>query len=310
MAKNWLRGLGGLAMVAVLGTRLVAQAPAEKPAAVVNGEMIPGWEVQALLKRQPPPPTPLSEAQKKEMEQVALEMLVEDALMRQFLAKYAPPLQPAELDKEITDLKQILHKEKQTYEGFLKDSWQTEGQLRRDIAARLQWKAYITPRLPDPVVKQYYDANKVFFDKVMVRASHILIKLPQNASPQERQTAHAKLLALKQEVVAGKLDFGEAAKKHSDCPSKTSGGDIGHFPYKFGPSEPFTKAAFALKVGDLSDVVATEFGYHLLRVTDRSKGEPSNYDKIKEQVRDIYSQEVYQSIIEQQRRAAKIDMPR
>src|SRR5439155_5908089 len=121
----------------------------------------------------------------------------------------------------------------------------------------------------------YYDANKVFFDKVFVRASHILLKIAPNAAPAERQAATAKLQAIRQQILAGKLDFAKAAQQYSDCPSKTNGGDIGPFPYKFAVLEPFARAAFAMKVNDVSDVVATDFGLHLIKVTNRDNGTPS-----------------------------------
>ena len=102
----------------------------------------------------------------------------------------------------------------------------------------------------------------------------------------------------------------EAAKKYSECPvSKVKGGDIGPFPYKFAVVEPFAKAAFSMKVGEISDVVATEFGYHIIKVAERSPGEASDFEKIKTEVKAIYAQEIYQSIITEQKRVAKIEMP-
>src|SRR5262249_15373551 len=112
--------------------------------------------------------------------------------------------------------------------------------------------------------------------------------------------------ALRQEIVAGKIDFAEAAKKHSDCPSKKDGGDIGFFPYKFMVLEPFAKAAFALKVGELTDLVQTDYGLHLIKGTDRKPGEPSNFEKIQKEVREVCEKELWDSILAQSRRVAAI----
>src|SRR5207253_8677424 len=136
------------------------------------------------------------------------------------------------------------------------------------------------------------EANKVLFDKVFVRASHILVKIGPTAPAAEKQNARAKLETVRQEIVAGKLDFAEAAKKYSDCPSKDKGGDIGPFPYKFVVVEPFAKAAFAMKKGDVSDIVATDFGLHLIKVTDRTQNETTSFESVKESVRDVMAQDM------------------
>src|SRR5262249_50069460 len=161
----------------------------------------------------------------------------------------APPAPPAEIAKQLDELKESLTKRKQSFADFLKENGQTEAQLRSEIATRLQWIAFAKARLGDDVIKKYYDDNKTFFDKVAVRPSHILRRAPPTAKADDRQAAQNKLLALRQEIVAGKVDFAEAAKKYSECPSKNNGGDIGFFPYKFVVLEPFAKAAFAMKVG-------------------------------------------------------------
>jgi parvulin-like peptidyl-prolyl isomerase len=314
------RGIGvvtgwmGVGLLAALAGPLQAQTPAAKPrpVAVVNGEPIASADLENLLKKEPPQVVMLTNEQKAEMRKTALDMLIDDVLMRQFLKKNVQPVSAAAVQRELTELQDALAKQKpsRTLQDFLKETAQTEQQLRADVAARLQWKAYVTARVPEQAIRAYYDQNKVFFDKVFVRASHILLRVPPKTSLQEKQALRAKLVALRQDIVAGKVDFAQAAKTYSDCPSKASGGDVGHFPYKFAVQEPFARAAFALKVGDLSDVVETEFGYHLIKVTDRTKGEPSNFEAIKDLVRDVYVQEheLYQGIIAEQRKTARIEI--
>ena len=318
-----LRGLTGFAALLVLTGQLAAQAPASaqapgqklpapqagaKHAALVNGQPIPMADVQTLLSQAPPSPTPLTEAQKRQQQITAVQLLIDQALMRQYLSKQAKPATPAEIQKEIDDLQVALKKDKMSLQQFLTETNQTEAQLRSDIALQLQWRTYIATRVTEDTLKNYYAANKVFFDKVFVRASHILIKLPVTASAAERQAAQAKLLALRAEIVAGKIDFADAARKYSDCPSKKNGGDIGPFPYKFVVLEPFAKAAFAMKVGDVSNVVATDFGLHLIKVTNRDPGQPSDYAKIHDQVKEIYAQELHQQIVAEQRRTARVEI--
>lgn len=305
--KKWM----GVAILGFCAIEAMGQGTAtrEKPAAHVNGEPIAMADVRALLEARPSP-VPLTAAQQRELRQSAVDMLIDDLLMRQFLRKNTLPAQPAEMQKEIDELKDALKKKTMTLEQFLRESKQTEEQFRQDVNARVQWKHYLGSRFPEPEVKSYYEANKVLFDKVFVRASHILVKVGPTAPEAEKKNARAKLETIRQEILAGKLDFGEAAKKYSDCPSKDKGGDIGPFPYKFVVVEPFAKAAFAMKKGDVSDIVVTDFGLHIIKVTDRTQGESTTFESVKDAVREVIAQEMdlYQHILADQRKAAKIEV--
>lgn len=311
MARTLLVGSLFLAGWASGAGRVSAQdtPAAEKPAAVVNGEAITMAQLKAVLDQRPSP-VPLSAAQQKELRHAALDLLIEDALMRQFLRKVGGAITPAAIDREIDDLKTVLAKQSKTLEQYLHESKQTEAQLRADAQARLEWKNYLRSRYPETDVKAYYEANKLLLDKVQVRASHILVKVASSASPMEKAQARAKLETIRQEIAMGKIDFAEAAKRYSECPSKDKGGDIGLFPYKFVVVEPFAKAAFALKEGEISDIVTSDFGLHIIRVTERTKGEPTTFDASKDNCRDLMAQEqeLYPRVVAEQRKAGKIEV--
>ncbi len=304
-------GIAAAAVLACLAGRSLAQSPAAatQAAAVVNGEPISVTDVKAILDTIPPPVVPATAEQKREMQHNVVDMLINDLIMRQFLRQHTAPATATAIEGEINELKTALAKKKSTLQAFLKESNQSENQLRMDISASLQWKAYIAARVNDDSLKAYYEANKPFFDKVTVRASHVLLKVAPGASEADRQAARTRLEAIRQEIVAGKLDFAEAAKRFSDCESKRDGGDLGNpFRCKFDVPEPFAQAAFSTKVGEVSGVVQTDLGFHLIKVTNRSAGEPSNFEAIKTEVREVYSMELYQQVISQQRKAAQIQM--
>ena len=284
----------------------------DRVAATVNGEKILAGEVRKILDSRPYPLS-LTEEQKKEMRQTALDSLIEDVLFRQYLTKQFPQVSQTDFNKEVQTLQDALKKESKTLDMFYKETGQTEEQLRRDMIARIQWRAVLGRTYPDDKAKGYYDANKVFFDKVFVTASHILIKLDAKATKEQRAQAMQQMLVWRQDLLAGKAKFADLAKQYSQCPSKDKGGDLGQFPYKFVVMPEFAKVAYAMKKGEISDVVPTPVGLHLILVTERTAGEPSNFETLKETVREVWAQDdaLQVRILTEQRKAGqiKIELP-
>jgi peptidyl-prolyl cis-trans isomerase C len=310
-ARSWLvQSFASLATLAILvnGARTQSPRPAPKPAAVVDGSTITMAEVESVLKQAGPTATALTEAQRKQLRVEAVGMLIDDLLMEKFLRKNGPRIDPAEVNKKVVELEVSLKQQGKTLADFSKESGQNEAQLRTNIVNMLQWAGYVREHLTEADVKRYYEENRDFFDRVSVRASHVVLRSSSSASPGERAQIRARLQALRQEIVSGKIDFAEAAKKYSQCTSAPSGGDIGYFPRKLAVEEAFAKAAFALKVGEVSEVVETDYGLHLIKVTDRKPGQPSDYHKIKDEVRELCVEEMRLAVLAQQRKAAHIEI--
>ncbi|SPD71925.1 PPIC-type PPIASE domain protein [uncultured Desulfobacterium sp.] len=116
-------------------------------------------------------------------------------------------------------------------------------------------------------IKNYYEDNlSSFKEERKVKASHILFKLDAKATGDKENEVKEKAESVLKEVRDGK-DFAELAKKYSDCPSKAKGGDLGYFS-EGQMVKPFEEAAFKLKAGEISDLVRTEFGFHIIKVED------------------------------------------
>ena len=310
-AQSWLvQTVAGLAAAVLLveGAHAQVLKLATKPAAVVDGTPITMAEVEGVLKQGGPTATPLTESQRKQLQMEAVGMLIDDLLLEKFLRKSAPKIDPADVNKKLAELGASLKQQGKSLADFYKESAQNEAQLRTNIVNMLQWAAYVKEHLTEADIKRYYDENRDFFDRAAVRASHIVLRVSANASEGERQQVRARLQALRQEIVSGKIDFAEAAKKYSQCTSAPGGGDIGYFPRKLAVEEPFAKAAFAVKVNDISDVVETDYGMHLIKVTDRKPGQPSDYNKIKDEVRELCVEEMRMAVLAQQRKAAHIEI--
>ena len=129
-------------------------------------------------------------------------------------------------------------------------------------------------KVSDDEVKAFYDENPArFVADETVTASHILVDSEEKAKE------------LRAAIVAGEVTFADAAKEHSSCPSKEQGGSLGAFSRGQMVKE-FEDAAFALPVGELSEPVKTQFGWHLITVTEKSDAATLPYEQIKEQLRE------------------------
>lgn len=132
--------------------------------------------------------------------------------------------------------------------------------------------------------KEFYDANTARFKQPeQVRASHILIRVPPQASAEVQQAKRAQIDAARALITGGEK-FGDVAGKVSEDPgSARNGGDLGFFAR--GQMVPeFELAAFSLKTNEVSEVVTTQFGYHILLVTARKPAEQQPYDSVKDDI--------------------------
>jgi peptidyl-prolyl cis-trans isomerase C len=234
--------------------------------------------------------------------------LVDEALVRQFLRQNAPPVDAGEIGKQIAALERGLTSQGKSLSEYLKETHQTDAQLRANLAGVIQWNAYAAKRVSEADLKKYYTENKDFFDKVTVRASHIVLHVGPDTTPAERQEAMKRLTDLREDIAAKKTNFADAAMKYSQCPSAPKGGDLGYFARKWMVEEPFARVAFSLKVGELSQVVTTDYGYHLIVVTDRKTGAPSDFEQVKDDVRDCLLEEIRQNTLLELRRTAKVEV--
>jgi parvulin-like peptidyl-prolyl isomerase len=140
----------------------------------------------------------------------------------------------------------------------------------------------------------------------MVEVSHIVLRLPPEAPPADIARAKATLTQMRKDILDKKIDFAQAAKQYSQCESAPRGGAIGAISRRSIIDEAFAQAAFALPVGQVSDVVQSGYGLHLIKVTDRNPGKPSDFAKVKDDVRMMFLNDLDDRILQEMRRTAKI----
>ncbi len=141
---------------------------------------------------------------------------------------------------------------------------------------------------PDPTaaeIRAHFDAHLDEYTRPeRVLAQHILIK-PADATDAARKAARGKLDAIRTRVQAG-ANFSDEAAEHSECPSGKEGGSLGWFARGM-MVQAFDHAAFAMAKGELSDVIETQFGYHVIYKTDHEDAKPGDFDEAHENVRDF-----------------------
>jgi peptidyl-prolyl cis-trans isomerase C len=154
--------------------------------------------------------------------------------------------------------------------------------LDKDLAPQLQVKP--------SEVSEFYEKNPdKFKQQEAVHASHVLIAVPQGADEATKQAARAKAEEVLQKARAGG-DFAALARTYSNDASRQHGGDLGFFPR--GQMVPaFEKAAFALQPGQISDVVETPFGFHVIKMIEKRSAQTVPFGQVSARIEQYLQQE-------------------
>jgi peptidyl-prolyl cis-trans isomerase C len=149
----------------------------------------------------------------------------------------------------------------------------------------------------DAQVREFYDKNPDKFKQdEAVRASHILFKVEESADAATKKKVKDQAEAVLKQVRAG-ADFGEMAKKHSADGSAQQGGDLNFFTK--GQMVPaFDQAAFAMKPGEISDIVTTQFGYHIIKVTERRQASTVPFEQVSDRIKEYLTEQQKQQKVE------------
>jgi peptidyl-prolyl cis-trans isomerase C len=301
------RAVCGVLLLTAAG---VAADPPAAPAvaATVDGEPIPLDRVDAVIKARFAV-GPLTPTQLRHLRGEVLSDLIDDHLLAKFLARYAPKVEPAEVDAQLKAFADHLAGKGKTLAGFLKETRQTEAEVRAAWTATLALQRYVAGRVGDDQLRKYHEANKEYFDRVGVRASQVVLRVGAKAPPAERAAAREKLRAVRADILAGRLSFADAARKYSQCPSAADGGDLGYILRKdVLEDEAVCRAAFALKVGEVSEVVESEAAVHLIQVADRKPGRPSTFERCRAEVLEAFADDYRAELVGKLRKDARIEV--
>jgi peptidyl-prolyl cis-trans isomerase C len=277
---------------AVLGPEPAKPVPAQLPdvLARVNGETVNKAEFDraiAALEARNGGPVPAQ--QRDRILREVLDQIVSYKLLIQESRAQKVTVEDSEVDARIKEIqgqfpnedafKQMLTSRKTTIE-------QVRGDVRQDITVQKLIASAIADKVavkPEQVTDFYAKNPDQFKQPERVRASHILITVPKGADAAAKAAARTKAADILKDVKAGK-DFAALAKQHSQDPgSAQNGGDLGFF-QQGQMVGPFNDVAFKLTPGQVSDLVETEFGFHIIKVAEKQTARAVPLDEVRPQL--------------------------
>ena len=276
------------------------------PAVTVNGEPISREKVQAQVDHmvnqrglgsggitQP-------DAYKQIQQEVADQLIVQELLWQE-AQRLDFVVEDEYVDTRLQEMKSGFDRE-MDFLFRIQEGGFTEETFREDIRQQVSVQRMISEGISsgiavsDEDVEHFYNTNIEQMQKpIEVHARHILIT-PASTALADHQAAKAEADAILAEVRDG-ADFVEIASNRSQGPSAARGGDLGYFgPGQMAPA--FEQAAFALQPGELSEVVQTQFGYHVIRVEGRRGGEVAPIEETTDQIREYLTELALQNAVE------------
>ncbi|WP_274364864.1 peptidylprolyl isomerase [Paenibacillus thermotolerans] len=229
-----------------------------------------------------------------------LQNMIDEELIRQEAEKAGVTITDADIDKEIDKVKSSFGSDEE-FEYTLASYGMTLDSLKENMKTQVQLRKLLEPQVTvtDDDIKAYFDENlESLQTPEQMRASHILVET--------KEEAEAILKQLKEGA-----DFAELAKeKSTDTQTAPSGGDLDFFE-RGRMEQAFDTAAFALKPGELSDIVETSYGYHIIKATDHKDAVTPTLDEKKDEIKETLVSskvsEMSMSWIDEKRQAAKIE---
>ena len=256
-----------------------------------------------------------SDEQLAEIKKNLFEGLITRKLLYLESQKKGMEVDDATIDERLANMRKQFPKE-EDFKGMLEKMHLTEdllkAQLREGMAIQklIDQEVISHIEILDKDTKDYYDGHTdLFKQSEKIQASHILIKADPGAGESVKADALKEIKKIQKELKEGG-DFAALAREHSQCPSAAKGGDLGEFG-RGQMVKPFEDAVFSMKPGEISDIVETDFGYHLIKAGDRKPGTITDYkdikDKLAQYLKQMKTGEEVKKYIEKLKEQAKIE---
>jgi len=284
---------------------ILALAAQSAPAARVNEEPINWAEVQSEFK-QAYGDRKFDDEQRQRLLRAALDQVIDRKLVMAHLTATNQAASKADVDAELAQFEKSLKAQNLTLAQHCERVGLSLDDVRRSLAWKLSWKRYCEKHLTPQNLEKYFQAHRGEFDGTQLRVAQILLKVPRDADDAAVAAAKEKATKLRGEITGGKISFAEAAKRFSQAPSAAAGGDIGWIERHRPMPEDFSKTAYSLKQGDVSDPLVSPFGVHLITVLEEKPGNKSWKD-VETELRPAVTIYLFRWIADKERAGAKIE---
>jgi parvulin-like peptidyl-prolyl isomerase len=282
------------------GSKPGSSAASDAVLVVVNGEKITEADLNRTFAYFNVP-----EEERPGVRKTFVDNLIDTRLIQQFLKSRKTVATKQAVDEQIKLFKNQLKQAGLDPDKALDEKGFTTELLREMFAVPLAWQRHIDRAVTPERLKKYFEEHRAEFDGTRVQARQILIRA-RPGDDEAREAAESRLSDLRQQILAKKISFEDAAREHSEAPSKEQGGDVGLFPFTGKMPQEFSREAFKLKIGEISLPFRSRFGVHLCLVTDRKPGDASLED-VREEVLARLRDEMWKETAAQLRGTAKIE---
>jgi peptidyl-prolyl cis-trans isomerase SurA len=283
----------------LLGRVSPNEAIVDRVVAVVNQDIITLSEVEkqvSLLKDKEEIVTEDRFERQKRLQEIyrqVLERLIEEKLIDQEAKRSGIKVSNKEVDAAVEEVKHRNAATQEDLEKALANVGLTLETYKKQIEQNIQrqklisWLVKIETKAGEKEFREFYQNNiGRYRPKETYRPCQILFVVPKEATPGEIQEIKKKCQKVLEKIKGGE-DFGEMALLYSDDASRKDRGDLGYF--KKGELLPtFEKEALRLRVGEVSGIIRTEFGFHIIKLLDHKGADPLPYEEVKEKVRMDY----------------------
>jgi len=260
----------------------------------VNGDPITNAQVTealdkqvAAMKQQMPAGQAMPDAQIEQIRVSVMEMLAQKKILEQMMVEKGITVSDEELMQEIAKAAESRGQTLDDIQAEVEQIGMTMEDIKSQVRPQVQMQKLAQAALKEPEMlakaQAFYADNPSYFEvPEQLRASHVLIEVAQDATEEEKAAARQEAEEVLAKAKAGD-DFAALAKEYSDDPgSKDTGGE-----YTFGRGQmvkPFEDAAFSLEPDEVSDIVETQFGYHIIKLSEKTPASTTPFDEVNDQI--------------------------
>lgn len=283
-----------------------SEAVVDRIVAVVNQEIITLSEIERLI------PSLHEEIQTEdrwerrervyEIRQKVLEQLIEEKLIDQEAKRAGIKVTGKEVESAVEEIKRRNSASQEDLEKALAKDGLTLEAFKKQIEKQIQgmkmvnWAVKVERKAGEKELRDFYQKNiDQYRSNESYRPAHILFHLTKEATSEQIQEIKKKCQKVLEKIKAGE-DFGEMAILYSEDLSGKDRGDLGYF--KKGELLPaFEKEALRLQVGEIGQIIRTDFGFHIIKLLDRKGGIPVPFEEVKDRVQtDYYEKEMKKAL--------------